>query len=131
MLSGYNGVCYIDDATRILKKLVGEFRDNTPSKCKSECGKRGYSLAGVQAGRQCFCGNNMAFRARTAPSKDCNRKCPGDGNAFCGGSWRMNIYSIKENKGDIDLATRTSEQHTCIPIAQIKLFPLKHINSDF
>ena len=101
MLSGLDGTCYIDQGrARILPKQLRDLSDNTPSKCKSECNKLGYSLAGVQFGKQCFCGNNVASRAKIAPSNDCNMTCPGDGTVFCGGSWRMNIYSA--NEGEIN-----------------------------
>ena len=122
MLSGLVGTCYIDDRARILPKQLGDLSDNTPSKCKSECNKLGYPLAGVQFRKQCFCGNEIASRAKIAPSNNCNMRCPGDGTVFCGGSWRMNIYSVKESEGEIDslnLKRRTLfsqlEDQTCRP----------------
>ena len=100
MLSGLDGTCYIDDEARILQKKLVHLSDNTPSKCKSECNKLGYSLAGVQYGKTCWCGNNVASRAKIAPSNDCNMTCPGDGTVFCGGFAVMNIYSA--NEGEIN-----------------------------
>ena len=89
------GTCYIDDEKRILPHYkITNWANNTPTRCLSACRKQGYRLAGVQYASHCFCGNQLAGRAKMAPrSSDCNMRCTGDKTAFCGGSWRMNIYS--------------------------------------
>ena len=65
----------------------------------------------------------MASRAKIAPSNDCNMKCPGDGTVFCGGSWRMNIYSIKENEGEIDSLN--------LKMKNVVLSEFTHLHSNF
>ena len=99
--NGRDGTCYIDGKNRILTKKLQALSDNTPSKCKSECSKLYYSLAGVQYGTECFCGNELAGHAKIASSNDCNMRCPGDKTFFCGAGHRMNVYSTKEPEGEI------------------------------
>jgi len=88
------GTCYVDDKNRILPYEAFISQQNTHSKCLAECRKLGYKLAGVQYAKQCFCGNRLAARAKIAlRSSDCNMPCPGDKTSFCGGPFRMNVYS--------------------------------------
>ena len=58
----------------------------------AECRQQRYLLAGVQYGALCFCGNELAARAKVAPNYDCEMECTGDYYGYCGGKWRMNVY---------------------------------------
>jgi len=89
--SGFtNGGCYQDNGSRMLRdKRNMNLRNNSPSNCRNFC--RGYRYFGVQYTNECFCGNNLVFAIKR-PDNECNARCPGNGNARCGGTWRQNVY---------------------------------------
>ena len=60
--------------------------DNTPEKCESTCRKAKYLYFGLQAQRECFCGNTLRHQEKKAES-DCNRTCTGDDSKICGGKY--------------------------------------------
>merc|ERR1711972_60190 len=63
--------------------------------CRRECGKLGYYYAGVQFGKECWCGNEFGTYGK-APDSDCDMKC-NDGVYICGSTHRNNVYfSIQE-----------------------------------
>ena len=56
---------------------------------------KGYTYAGVQFGAECFCGNEQPGQQFLASvESECNMRCPGDNQAKCGGSYRMNVYNV-------------------------------------
>jgi hypothetical protein len=80
---------------------LGEFADpkveltlasNTPAVCVSECTTRGYSLAAVEYGDQCSCGNAYIddIPPTSAGSWNCKYPCAGDEAQFCGG-WNFKM----------------------------------------
>ncbi|XMA20895.1 hypothetical protein WAI453_013686 [Rhynchosporium graminicola] len=70
----------------------------TISKCLSRC--YNYKYAGVEYGRECWCGNVLSTagnNAQSIPSANlsdskCNIKCPGNSSEFCGAGSLMNLY---------------------------------------
>ncbi|KAG8775799.1 hypothetical protein FRC16_004729, partial [Serendipita sp. 398] len=92
------GGCWIDNANgqRALDKGLGGFNDMTPAKCQSLCDAQGFSLAGVEYGRECFCGNTIFGNNRPSSAGICNMTCSGDAGQTCGGPDAINIY-IKDN----------------------------------
>ena len=86
--------CYKDDGRRILPKAFVNLSKNSPRKCSRHCRRNGYGFSGVQYRTQCFCGKELAERARKHSSyRRCNYPCPGNKDVKCGGSWAMNVYS--------------------------------------
>ena len=90
--------CFQDDGKRILPKAYIASGKNTPMKCARHCKKRGFPFSGVQAGSQCFCGKEIAARAKKIRRTRCNSICPGNRSKWCGGGWAMNIYRNTGNK---------------------------------
>ncbi|KAJ9108792.1 hypothetical protein QFC21_000112 [Naganishia friedmannii] len=65
----------------------------TPEVCIAYCNSNGYSLAGVEYGSECYCGNEYANGA--APSilsTACEMPCSGDPKKLCAGPSAMNIF---------------------------------------
>jgi hypothetical protein len=87
----YRG-CYVDSATRVLGKYVSASDAMTQDLCVSTCAKRGYGFAGVEYGRECWCGSSMP--SVSAPAGDCDMKCGGDPTQSCGSSWRLNVWAM-------------------------------------
>ena len=81
---------------RVLPYFSGSYNDNTPSECIRRCKHEGYAYAGVQYGKECFCGNLPPPSDLIVDQSQCNHKCTGDQNLICGGGCRNNVYSTVE-----------------------------------
>ncbi|KAG8805415.1 hypothetical protein FRC17_005529, partial [Serendipita sp. 399] len=89
------GSCWADnvDHERALDKSLGGFDDLTPAKCQSLCEAQGFNLAGVEFGRECFCGNTIFGNNRPTSASLCNvMTCSGDPGQYCGGPDAIIIY---------------------------------------
>ena len=56
----------------------------------------GYAYAGVQWGRECFCGTAPPPDDAIVDQSECDWVCSGDQNLICGALWRMNVYETGE-----------------------------------
>lgn len=62
--------------------------------CISACQSRGYSLAGLEFGQECWCGNSLAATSTMAPMADCmGLHCVGNVSEFCAMGKRLLVYS--------------------------------------
>ncbi|KAH7003124.1 WSC domain-containing protein, partial [Fusarium venenatum] len=81
---------------RLLSDLVlTDSRFMTVDTCLDKCGN--YKYAGVENGRDCYCGNTVNWQGLIGQGKnvtmtDCNINCPGNSLAYCGGLAKMNLY---------------------------------------
>ncbi|XP_064639668.1 xylosyltransferase oxt-like [Lineus longissimus] len=66
--------------------------DNTPERCINFCFLSGLKYAGVQYGKECWCGNTFGKVGKVMDTA-CDSKCPGDEKSFCGGYLAQNIYA--------------------------------------
>ena len=68
--------------------------DNCKDKCIQRCRGEGYSLAGMQFGNECFCGERSLsdLKKHKLEEQRCDKKCPGDESETCGGYLTMNVY---------------------------------------
>lgn len=68
---------------------------NTPEYCSSICFKNGYAYSGVTKMSECYCGNKSPDENvnHKLDDKECNSKCTGDVNQFCGSDWRTGIFA--------------------------------------
>ncbi|PVF98141.1 WSC-domain-containing protein [Serendipita vermifera] len=91
------GGCWSDnvDHQRALDHSGGNADDMTPAKCQAICEAAGFMLAGVEYGRECFCGNTIMGNNRPSAGI-CTMTCSGDPNQICGGPDAINIY-VKDN----------------------------------
>ncbi|KAL5019701.1 hypothetical protein ScPMuIL_002593 [Solemya velum] len=85
--------CFKDTPDRDLKGLMITIDNNTPEFCSRVCLALELRYAGVQYGKECFCGESFgAYGA--VPDTDCNKPCTGDESLTCGGTWAQNIYDV-------------------------------------
>ncbi|KAL8717991.1 MAG: hypothetical protein Q9181_008250 [Wetmoreana brouardii] len=62
--------------------------------CLSMCYQ--YKYAGIEYGRECWCGNTLAASSAQATAEtQCNKKCPGDATEICGAGNRLTLYTKK------------------------------------
>ena len=67
----------------------------TPHLCNGLC--RGFYFFGVQANKECFCGNDYGNQGGKAPDGECNTPCNGDSSVMCGGINRNSIYAVNNS----------------------------------
>lgn len=68
--------------------------------CLERCWE--YRYAGVEYGRECWCGDVLDFRGeadatpgRTVADSECSFPCPGDERVSCGAGVRLSLYTLK------------------------------------
>lgn len=95
------GPCMIDQASpRLLSNRISSLTSNTPISCQSQCMANGYQIAGVQYGRECWCGNALSFGGGQTPASqvvndsECTINCPGSEENTCGNPRRTRIYGL-------------------------------------
>ncbi|PVF94000.1 WSC-domain-containing protein [Serendipita vermifera] len=64
----------------------------TVQKCIEGCKAAGFSSAGVEFGRECYCDNVTYPPGQSENWNECNMPCLGDGSQLCGGPDRILIY---------------------------------------
>ena len=68
--------CYRDDRhTRDLDELIPWITPMTPLRCITACTYLGYQYAGIQWGRECWCGNQYGRLDKAQPQEKCNTGC--------------------------------------------------------
>lgn len=88
--------CWVDGANgRILGKQLDDNPDLTLESCANSCASQGYTIAGAEYSRQCFCGKQIVNGGTKAASEsECNTPCGGNPKENCGGGGRMSIMSL-------------------------------------
>ncbi|EJD47486.1 WSC-domain-containing protein [Auricularia subglabra TFB-10046 SS5] len=81
--------CASDEGDRALPKGI-DIDNTTPTSCTAACAAAGYTFAGIEYGRECYCGND--FDTSRLGATRCNMPCEGDENALCGGGKRLAVY---------------------------------------
>ena len=88
--------CAVDNADRVLSDIIVTYSsDTTPGACAASCAVKGFTFAGVEYSDECYCGSGYLDNVvpPTADTGDCNMLCAGDDSQFCGGPWRIQLYS--------------------------------------
>ncbi|KAJ0165994.1 WSC domain-containing protein [Colletotrichum tanaceti] len=67
--------------------------DMSQEKCIQFCDGNGYSVAGVEWGRECYCGYLLASSSVKAPEEDCSKPCAGNSDEVCGEGGRINVFT--------------------------------------
>jgi len=91
----YKGCVQNNRNSRVYEGYFRNFPMNTPEFCSSHCYKLGYTYSGVTNRDECFCDNQEPDYTRNPKLNDdqCNTKCSGDANQFCGGVRSMSVFS--------------------------------------
>lgn len=91
---------------RVLVGSYSESGSQTPQLCMAKCQSQGYTYAGLQYGRQCYCSNTMVNPKLGVTG--CTTVCAGDKTQMCGGAYRMNIYGPASGSSSSSSASLTS-----------------------
>ncbi|KAK8086537.1 hypothetical protein PG994_001511 [Apiospora phragmitis] len=65
---------------------------NSPLECQKACDTAGYNLAGLELGRECWCGNAIEGANNPVDPSVCNMNCPGDDTESCGGVLALSMF---------------------------------------
>ncbi|KAG8970892.1 hypothetical protein FRC05_011660 [Tulasnella sp. 425] len=87
----------------------------TVEKCSAFCQSKGFTLAGLEYGQECWCDNTFENGTSAAQIKandpGCSMKCNGNGSQTCGGSWYLTVYKSSPLKRDIQPALNAHRRH--------------------
>jgi hypothetical protein len=91
--------CYTDTlASRTLRipiPVTGGPDTVTIESCQTACGAAGFTYAGVEYARECYCDNSIQATGTLAKIQtSCFMACSGNANEICGGPDRVNIYQV-------------------------------------
>ena len=89
--ASWNGECVQDCSPRLLPTLVN-VPSVTPARCIQVCQEKGFSFAGVQYAKECWCGNTAPPVDKIVDQKECDMNCAGDSSIKCGGGCRMGVF---------------------------------------
>lgn len=89
----YSG-CFTDKVSSRTLPLASYADDAmTESKCIGFCDQKGYSFAGVEYGRECWCGYEIGSGSSQVAESDCSFPCAGGSSEPCGAGDRLNIFT--------------------------------------
>ncbi|KAI0808290.1 hypothetical protein C8Q74DRAFT_1189458 [Fomes fomentarius] len=93
------GACYVDNAFgRIMTTQLDDNQQTTVESCIASCAAKRFTLAGLEFGVQCFCGNTLIDGAVKGDEDTCNMSCGGNSTEACGGPNRLSVYT---STGDV------------------------------
>lgn len=93
----WNKGCYLDTFPNHNRTLFEQYARSdtvTSTSCRSACELKGYTLAGVEHGEECWCGNEIQSPEFNTPTEmsECNMPCKGDNSENCGSSARISLW---------------------------------------
>ncbi|KAN0063950.1 hypothetical protein ACQY0O_003556 [Thecaphora frezii] len=108
-IAAYKG-CWSDSvAKRVLTANPVSGSSVFIGSCRATCAAQGYVLAGVEYGRECWCGNALAQSSTQKPETDCSMTCAGNSTQLCGAGDRLSVYTAANAAdGSATTATATS-----------------------
>ncbi|KAJ7652259.1 WSC domain-containing protein [Mycena rosella] len=86
--------CFTDKLTaRTLSNIsYADQRSMSIDACTAFCDTRKLAYAGVEYGRECYCGAALSPTGARANTGDCNMPCTGNSAQVCGGGYRLQVY---------------------------------------
>ncbi|KAI0692895.1 hypothetical protein BC835DRAFT_1276877 [Cytidiella melzeri] len=86
--------CFQDGPARALTGYSTSSTSNTVESCTATCASKGFTLAGLEYGVECYCGNS--FSNGLGQAIDINRQCymtaSGNSSEKAGGTWALSVY---------------------------------------
>ncbi|KAH8200280.1 hypothetical protein TruAng_005553 [Truncatella angustata] len=98
--------CYTEVDGRALTEAAYSDDSMTLELCLSRCA--GSTYFGAEYGRECYCGNALSPKSIKATDGDCNMACAGSKLEYCGGSNRLELYSIARNSSSSTVSSIVS-----------------------
>jgi hypothetical protein len=60
--------------------------------CVAGCQAKGYTMAGMEYGQECWCANALNTKSTKVANSQCNMLCPGNKREYCGAGSRLAVY---------------------------------------
>ncbi|SJL08884.1 related to glyoxal oxidase precursor [Armillaria ostoyae] len=93
----YNA-CWVDNAHgRIFETEIGVNTNQTVQSCIASCIAQNFTVAGMEFGQECYCGDRLVNGATVGAASDCSMSCTGNATEACGAGNRLSVYSTSEN----------------------------------
>ncbi|KAL8370699.1 hypothetical protein RB595_000861 [Gaeumannomyces hyphopodioides] len=112
-VNGFNHVGCYTEGTNVRALGTGggvPAADVSASTCTAACLAKGFILAGVEYGGECYCGNTLGAGSVPA-SSGCSTLCNGNPNEICGGASRLNLYNY-QNQFPISSSSSSGQAST-------------------
>ena len=79
---------------RVLPTQIASTDSMTVESCVQKCNNAGYTIAGLEWGRECWCGKTIAAKGnpRAGVVGDCSKPCTGNSNQKCGNGGALSLY---------------------------------------
>lgn len=87
-----NTGCVQEVDGRLLRGASIAADNMTIETCTNFCQSQSMSIAGLEYGRECYCGNS--YVSSPLQSGQCNMACAGNSNQNCGGPNALNIFTL-------------------------------------
>ncbi|EJD35899.1 WSC-domain-containing protein [Auricularia subglabra TFB-10046 SS5] len=85
--------CWSDDpSARLLHDFEPSVSPLTVQGCIDKCNSQGLALAGLEVGRECFCGNALLNNQQPIGRANCATACDGNAGQACGGENAIQVY---------------------------------------
>ncbi|CDZ96275.1 Glycoside hydrolase, family 71 [Phaffia rhodozyma] len=85
--------CVTDGSSRALTGASTSTSSMTIESCEVYCRSMSYTIAGLEYGSQCYCGNDFTSGLGVAAS-GCSTACAGNSSEICGGAYLLSAYSF-------------------------------------
>ncbi|KAF8955639.1 WSC domain-containing protein [Flammula alnicola] len=82
----------VNGAPRTLTERFDIAAGVTIESCTQECASQGFSIAGLEFGQECWCGNSFLVPNTAAPFGNCSEVCSADVTELCGAANRLSVY---------------------------------------
>jgi hypothetical protein len=73
----------------------------TQEGCVNTCAEKGFAVAGVEYGRECYCADGLGVAdggdVGRVGDEQCNMLCSGDGGEYCGAGNRIGVWELGLN----------------------------------
>src|SRR5581483_7653044 len=100
MYASDKNICIKDNqycGKRVLNGACYSANNNNVDECINYCAKGNFKYAGLEAGAQCFCGNDFDGLGSRIGLDHCSSSCFGNNSQICGGSWALSIHNVPNN----------------------------------
>lgn len=87
-----NTQCFQEVDGRLLRGASIASDNMTTETCTSFCKSQGFTIAGLEYGRECYCDNT--YFSTPLQSGQCNMNCAGNAKENCGGPNALNIFTL-------------------------------------
>ncbi|TCD60273.1 G- protein-coupled receptor [Steccherinum ochraceum] len=105
--------CYHDGPNRALTGYTFKSDQMTYQLCTNTCASKGFKLAGIEVGSECYCGNDFENgEGYKIDDSVCNQRASGSSD-IGGGKWALSVYQASMISKPVDL-------HVTLPAAPKK-----------